>query len=53
MALDEARQHASIMVTTIARNWKQALRNEGATSDDVKIYAPAFEHSDAEKALKF
>lgn len=53
LAFDQARQHAKIMATTIARNWKQALRNEGATSDDVKIYATAFEHADAEKALKF
>ena len=47
----EARQHANQMATTIAKNWKQALRNEGATPDDVKNYADAFEHPDAEKAL--
>lgn len=47
----EAKQHANQMATTIAKNWKQALRNEGATPDDVKDYANAFEHADAEKAL--
>lgn len=52
MASDEARQHANRMATTIAGNWKQALRNEGATLDELKIYATAFEHADTEKALK-
>lgn len=41
------------MAATIAKNWKQALRNEGVTSDEVKFYPVAFEHADAEKALKF
>jgi serine/threonine-protein kinase HipA len=49
----DAKQQVSQMATTIARNWKKALRKEGATLDDVKIYATAFEHEDAERALKY
>jgi len=47
-----ARQQAFQMAETIAHNWKQALRDEGASSDDARVYANAFEHAEAEKALK-
>ena len=53
LASKEARQQANSIATTIAGNWKEALRTEGATADDVKNYAVAFEHADAEKALNF
>lgn len=46
----DARQRVRRMAGTIADNWKQLLRAEGATLDDVRTYADAFEHSDAEKA---
>ena len=39
---DDARQQASWMAKTIASNWKQALRAEGASPDEVGIYAGAF-----------
>jgi len=48
----DARLQASRMAETIANNWKQALRTEGASPDEVRNYADAFEHTEAEKALK-
>jgi serine/threonine-protein kinase HipA len=47
----DARQKAFQMAETIANNWKQALRDEGASSDDLRTYADAFEHAGTEKAL--
>ncbi|PHS35888.1 MAG: hypothetical protein COA91_12675 [Robiginitomaculum sp.] len=49
----EARQQASKMAKTITANWKQALRAEGASAADIKIYAEAFEHEELEKAMRF
>ena len=48
----DARQQASAMAETISNNWKQALRAEGASPDEVRIYADAFEHEEMEQALK-
>lgn len=48
----DARQRAFQMAETIASNWKQALRDEGATPDDLRTYVDAFEHAEAEKALE-
>ncbi len=48
----EARQQASEMAKTIAANWKQALRAEGASTTDIKTYTGAFEHDEIEKAVK-
>jgi serine/threonine-protein kinase HipA len=45
-----ARQQAFQMAETIANNWKQALRDEGASSDDLRTYVEAFEHAETEKA---
>lgn len=47
----DAKQQAFQMAETIAKNWKQAFRKEGASSDELRIYAVAFEHVEAEKAL--
>ncbi|MDF2370503.1 MAG: type II toxin-antitoxin system HipA family toxin [Rhizobiaceae bacterium] len=47
-----AEQQARQMAGTIANNWKQTLRDEGASSNDVRTYAEAFEHAAAEKALR-
>lgn len=52
LKLADARQQASRMAETIASNWKQALRAEGASPGDVRTYADAFEHTEAEKAIK-
>ncbi|RMC36600.1 HipA domain-containing protein [Paracoccus alkanivorans] len=47
----DARQQAFQMAETIVSNWKQALRDEGASSDDLRTYADAFEHTESQKAL--
>lgn len=46
-----ARQQAYQMAETIARHWKQAFRDEGVSSDNVRNYTDAFEHPEIEKAL--
>ncbi len=51
LAPADARQLASQMAETIANNWKQALRAEGASADEVRIYADAFEHEELERAM--
>ncbi|MBU4527395.1 MAG: type II toxin-antitoxin system HipA family toxin [Desulfomicrobium sp.] len=48
----EARQQAFQMAETIANNWRHALRDEGASSDDLRTYADAFEHTESRKALR-
>lgn len=48
----DARQQAFQMAETIANNWKRALRDEGASSDDLRTYADAFEHTESRKALR-
>ena len=47
----EAPRTAKKMAETLANNWKQALRNEGASPGDIGVYADAFEHAEADKAL--
>ncbi|MDE0096113.1 MAG: type II toxin-antitoxin system HipA family toxin [Gammaproteobacteria bacterium] len=49
---EAARQQAVEMARMIAGNWKQGLRAQGASGDDVRGYAEAFEHAEAEKALR-
>ena len=39
------------MAKVIASNWKQALRKEGSSGDDIRNFAEALEHAEAEKAL--
>ncbi len=48
----DARQQAFHMAKMIVSNWKQALRDEGASSDDLQTYADAFEHTESRKALR-
>jgi len=52
MRLAEAKQEVVNMARTVAGNWKQALRHEAATADDLRTYAEAFEHAEIETALK-
>jgi serine/threonine-protein kinase HipA len=47
----DARRQAFQMAETVAKNWRPALRDEGATPGDVRTYADAFEHAEAETAL--
>ena len=49
---EAARQQAVEMARKIADNWKQSLRTQGASGDDIRGYAEAFEHVEAEKALR-
>ena len=49
---EAARQQAVEMARMIAGNWKQGLRAQGASGDDIRGYAEAFEHAEAEKALR-
>lgn len=51
LAPADARKNTLQMAEIISGNWKQALRDQGATPDDVRTYADAFEHTEAEKAL--
>ncbi len=46
-AVEEARRMAKI----IAGNWKRVLRDEGSSGDEIRGYAEAFEHAEAERAL--
>jgi len=47
----EAERSAKTMAETLQKHWKQALRTEGASPGDVGVYADAFEHAEADKAL--
>ena len=48
-----AKQHAVEMARIVAGNWKQGLHEEeeASSDDDIRGYAEAFEHAEAEKAL--
>lgn len=48
----DAEQHALHMANKIANNWKPALRDAGASSDEIRSYADAFEHAEAAAAQK-
>ena len=48
---EEARRIALEMATTIATNWRQALRQEGCSAADIAYYTEAFEHRESELAL--
>ncbi len=48
----DAEQHALHMANKIANNWKPALRDAGASSDEIRSYAAAFEHAETEAAQK-
>ena len=51
LSAEEAARTARHMAEKLQKNWKQALRNEGASPGDIGVYADAFEHTEAEKAL--
>ena len=48
----DAGHQAFQMAETIAKNWKQALRDEGCSTADVQSYADAFEHDESMRALE-
>ena len=49
--VESAKADVSEMANIISKNWKQALRSEGCTSDDVQNYANAFQHEEINRAL--
>lgn len=46
--LENGRQIAREMAKTITGNWKQALREQGASVDEIRLYLDAFEHRESE-----
>ena len=48
---ESAKAQASEMAHMIPEGWKQAMREEGCTSDDVQKYANAFQHEESHRAL--
>lgn len=46
MGLAEAKQEVLNMARTVASNWKQVLRKEGASSEELRVYSDAFEHTE-------
>lgn len=49
--VENAKADVSEMANIISKSWKQALRSEGCTSDDVQNYADAFQHEEVSRAL--
>ena len=50
---EEGQRVAHEMAEVITRRWKEALRDEGSSSEEVRGYADAFEHAEVQKALNF
>ena len=48
---ERARAQVSEMANVVSKSWKQALRAEGCTSDDVQTYADAFQHEEINRVL--
>lgn len=51
LKLEQAKDQASEMANIISRSWKQALRSEGCSPDDVQDYTSAFQHEESNRAL--
>ncbi|MBL4894831.1 MAG: HipA domain-containing protein [Emcibacter sp.] len=51
LSRDEAIEIAKGIAQVTSAHWREALRQEGASAADVKIYIDAFEHEEVEKAL--
>ena len=49
---NEARMRAREMASLIANRWRPLMRQFGIGGKDLKSLADAFEHSEAEKALR-
>ncbi|WP_026381897.1 type II toxin-antitoxin system HipA family toxin [Afifella pfennigii] len=49
--MEEGKRLAHEMAEVITGRWKEAFRNEGASSEDVRGYANAFEHAETQEAL--
>jgi len=53
VAKEDALLEAAVMARRIGANWKCLLKTEGVSVSHINRYAPAFEHEETEKALKF
>lgn len=51
MNREDAERLAQEMASVIARDWKQTLRDEGASSGEARVYESAFEHEEIVRAL--
>lgn len=49
---ESAKAQISEMAKTIAEGWRQALREQGSSADEVRVYTDAFEHDEAAKARR-
>lgn len=49
---ESAKAQISEMAKIIAEGWRQALRDQGSSADEVRVYADAFEHDEAARALR-
>ncbi|QBF31852.1 type II toxin-antitoxin system HipA family toxin [Thalassococcus sp. S3] len=50
--LEDAWCEAANMAKTLAARWKEALRDEGSSGDEIRLYSEAFEHAETEVALQ-
>ena len=53
VTLETGKVWAAEIAVILARSWKEAFREEGASSEQVRSYAEAFEHEEAERAKGF
>jgi len=51
LSSDEARSLASSMAKIVSAHWREALRDEGTSTNDIREFATAFEHGEMERAL--
>jgi len=49
---ESAKAQISEIAKTIAEGWRQALRDQGSSADEVGVYTDAFEHDEAAKARR-
>ncbi|WP_299771804.1 type II toxin-antitoxin system HipA family toxin [uncultured Tateyamaria sp.] len=49
--LEKARLIVRDVATTLLGNWRGAMREEGMTGNEVRLYQDAFEHSESARAL--
>ncbi|MCY4261675.1 MAG: hypothetical protein OXC91_15640 [Rhodobacteraceae bacterium] len=49
---DQARHRARRMTASVAEFWKSELRGAGLASNEIRTYADAFGHAEAESALR-
>ena len=53
VTLETGKVWAAEIAAILAQSWKEIFREQGASSDQVRSYAEAFEHEEAERAKGF